>query len=76
MDEVVQLLHHVTTFWATTFSSRSELMASSLYDRLSRSTCVVCWPIRGGGVASGGLKLLKWTAGPETERTVPQWKST
>lgn len=68
---MIQFFHHVMTFWATTFNSSSVLMASSLYDRVSRSTCMVCWPIRGGGVASGGLKLLKWTAGPETERTVP-----
>ncbi len=36
---------------------------------MSRSTCTVCCPIRGGGLGSLGLKLLKRTAGPEAEKT-------
>ena len=58
-----------TSFWATALDSSSVLMRSSPYDNVSRSTCTVCWPIRGGGVGPFGEKLLNRTAGPEHKHT-------
>lgn len=55
---------HLVSCWVTTPVLSNSVMSLSSYLRTSFRMCVVCWPSKGGGLASDILNLLYLTAGP------------